>query len=77
MHAVRYTVLDGVLTPSSPETVFMLPGRERYTNHFDVTADGKHFLFASALEATEARVRREPTIVLNWTKELEEIVPAE
>ena len=77
MHAVRYTVDGGVFTPHAPETNFVLVGRERYDNHLNMTADGKSFLFATAVDSTAANVRREPTIVLNWAKELDAIVPAE
>ena len=51
--------------------------RERYDNTFDISADGKRFLFVTETEGTAKRVRREPTIVLNWTKELDTLVPAE
>ena len=77
MHAVRYTVDGGVFTPHAPETNFVLVGRERYDDYLNMTADGKSFLFASAVESTAANVRREPTIVLNWAKELAAIAPAE
>ena len=77
MHAVKYTVTGSDFTPFAPETLFTLDERERYDNRFDITADGKRFLFTASANDSATRVRREPTIVLNWTKELESIVPAE
>ena len=76
MRSVKYTAEGGVLTPLAPETVFTLAERQRYDTNFDLTADGKHFLFVES-EAATTTTRREPTIVLNWTKELEALVPAE
>jgi Tol biopolymer transport system component len=77
MHSVKYAVVGGVLTPLAPETVFTLGESERYNNLFDITADGERFLFVTDAETDATAVRREPTIVLNWTKELEALVPAE
>ncbi len=77
MHAVNYTVNEDVLTPLAQETLFVLVGRDRYRRNFQVMPDGKHFLFVSAVETSATHVRREPTIVLNWAKELDAIVPAE
>ncbi len=77
MQSVKYTVDGGVLTPLAPESVFTLANRKRYSNHFDISADGERFLLVSAVEGATASVRREPTIVLNWTKELEAILPVE
>ena len=77
MHSVKYTVVGDVLTPHAPETIFTLVERKRYDDIFDITADGERFLFATAVEAAAASVRREPTIVLNWTIELDSLVPSE
>ena len=77
MHSVKYTVVGGVLTPLAPETVFTLAEGERYNNPFDITADGERFLFVSTVETAAASFHREPTIVLNWSTELESLVPAE
>ncbi len=77
MHSVKFTVDGMVFSPLAPETVFTLADRKRYDNNFDISADGKRFLFVTETEGTAKRVRREPTIVLNWTKELEALVPAE
>ncbi len=77
MNSVKYTVADGVLTPLTPEVVFTLADRSRYDSSFDVTRDGKSFLFLTSVDAASTRIRREPTVVLNWTKELEALVPAE
>ncbi len=76
MHSVKYAVVGGVLTPLAPETVFTLAEAERYNNRFDITADGERFLFVTDAETDATPVRREPTIVLNWAKELEAIVPS-
>ena len=44
--------------------------------HTALLVMGTRFLFLGALETTASTVRREPTIVLNWVKELDKIVPA-
>jgi len=77
MHSVNYTVDGRVLTPLAPETLFTLADRKGYSPAFDITADGKRFLFTALVETAAADVRREPTIVLNWAQELQTLVPVE
>jgi sugar lactone lactonase YvrE len=72
--SVKYTVTAGKLVPSAPEIVFTRPDLEQYDSGFDVAADGERFLFAIGADKA-ASVRREPIIVQNWTKELEELLP--
>ena len=76
MQSVKYTVKEGVLSPLAPEPVFTLTDGQHYNTNFEITTDGTRFLFVGALETTAPTVRREPTIVLNWVKELDKIVPA-
>ena len=76
-HTVTYTVTDGVLTPLAPETIFSIEDSDRFRSAFEIDVDGKRFLLVGAVETAAANIRREPTIVVNWTKELAALVPAE
>lgn len=76
MYSVRYTVVGSALTPLVPEALFTLAEHKRYQRTFDITPNGERFLFVRAVETAAASVRREPTIVLNWSSELERVVPA-
>ncbi len=75
MMSVKYTVDENVLAPSAPEELFSLPDANRYDHYFDLTKDGKHFLFVSDVGTAATAARREPIIVLNWTTGLEALVP--
>jgi len=75
MMSVKYTVDENVLAPSAPEELFSLPDANRYDDYFDLTKDEKHFLFVSDVGTAATAARREPIIVLNWTTELEALVP--
>jgi len=75
LYAVKYTVTEGKLAPLAPEIVFTPKDLERHQNEFEVTKDGNRFLFVVEADKTAASVRHEPNIVLNWTKELEELLP--
>ena len=75
LYAVKYTVTEGKLAPLAPEIIFTPKDLERHQNEFEVAKDGNRFLFAVEADKTAASVRHEPNIVLNWTKELEELLP--
>jgi Tol biopolymer transport system component len=57
---------DPYLELSSPKSLFVVP--EGFEN-YDVTGDGERFLVAVSMEGLDSKPL---TVVLNWTKELEE-----
>ncbi|MGD2109349.1 MAG: protein kinase [Phycisphaerae bacterium] len=77
MYSVNYTLQDGEFRPSAPEVAFSFEEPDAYDESFDITADGKQFLFVRTEEGSKGAAAREPIVVLNWTKELETLVPAD
>jgi len=75
MYSVNYTVQDGTFIPSPPEKAFALDPPDVYKDSFDISADGRQFLFVRAEKGSHKTARREPIVVLNWTRELEELLP--
>jgi len=74
VQVVRYTVEGTKFTPEAPETLFTIEGRAQYDSDYDIMPDGKHFVFARDVEAGGTRGRQEPTIVLNWTQTLKDLI---
>jgi serine/threonine-protein kinase len=72
---------DGELKPSTPEPLFNYPGvftGQDIDRRWDVTGDGKRFLFALDDDAGAGPGRtRELILIQNWAKELRRLAPRE
>jgi len=61
-----------VFRAGSPERLFKAPSGW-LADHFDVTRDGERFIMVRG----DAAAFRELHVVLNWTKELNQLVPTD
>ncbi len=69
-YSVAITVQDDVLIPGTPKLMFKLQDAA-YSDFFDVAPDGQRFLFGM-LPEKNGGMRIQPTVVVNWFKELRE-----
>ena len=69
-YSVAIEMKDDVMIPGTPTLMFRLRDIE-YSPFFDVAPGGQRFLFQRLLN-NEAGERRQPTVVINWFKELTE-----
>ena len=71
--SVSLSVDGDILKPALPQPLFELP-MPQGSLRFRGAPDGQRILIARNSEVTPAR--RDPIVVINWIKELEEKVPA-
>jgi serine/threonine protein kinase/Tol biopolymer transport system component len=74
MMAVEYTAPQAAFSASKPKVLFEGPYMlsPRSTPDYDVSPDGQRFLMLKATEQSPGQI----TVVLNWTEELKQKVPA-